>query len=60
MTKLKVRISSNIASFVQISPKQVLKYTIFFNIQKRLKNGNIILFLAKRFKKVQMATMHMI
>jgi len=34
MTRFKVRISLNIASFEQISPKQALKYTIFFNIIK--------------------------
>ena len=34
MTRFKVRISLNIASFEQISPKQALKYTIFFNIKK--------------------------
>jgi len=37
MTRFKVRISKNIASFAQISPKQALKYTIFFNIQKMAK-----------------------
>jgi len=39
------------------SPKQGLKYTIFFSIQKKAKNGKNILFLANRFKKGQMATM---
>jgi hypothetical protein len=43
-TRLKVIISKNIASFAQISPKQALKYIIFFTIQKRpkmAKNGQI-------------------
>jgi len=57
MTRLKVRISQNIASFAHNSPKQALRYIIFFKIKKRQKNGQIILFLANRFKKSQMATM---
>ena len=41
ITRLKFRISSNIVSFAQIFPKQALKCTIFFNIQKRPKNGQM-------------------
>jgi len=52
ITRFKVRISQNIASFVQIPPKKALKYTIFYNILN-LQNGHIILFLANHFKKFQ-------
>jgi len=47
--------SQNIASFAHIYPKLALKYTIFFNIQKGQKwpNGQIIIFLANRFKKAK-------
>jgi len=48
--------SDNIASFSQISPKQALKCTIFFNIQKKAKNGQMdkpFNFLANSFKEGQ-------
>jgi len=38
ITRFKIRISYNIENFAQIFPKQDLKYTIFFNINKRPKN----------------------
>jgi hypothetical protein len=56
MTRLKVRISSDIASFAQISPKQALKYTIFFNTQKRGKWPNHFIS-GKPFRKGQTAPM---
>jgi len=34
ITRFKVGIKKNIASFAQISPEQALKYTIFVNIPK--------------------------
>jgi hypothetical protein len=51
----KLRMSYNIVSFAQISSnkKQALKYTIFFVIQKRPKNDQINLLLAKHFKKAK-------
>jgi hypothetical protein len=52
MTRLKVIVSQNVASFAQKSPKQDLKYTIFFNIKKWV-NSQVIIFLAKCFKKAK-------
>jgi len=48
-------LSLSLQYFDHISPKQALKYTIFFNIKKVKKwlNGKIILYLANHFKKVQ-------
>jgi len=53
MTRLKVRISSIIASFAQISSKQALKYTIFFNIQKRPKMAESFCFWQTFSKKAE-------
>jgi len=39
ISRFKVRISLNIASFYHISPKETLKYTFFLNI-KKWPNGN--------------------
>ncbi len=41
ITKVKYRISLKNLRFAQICPKQALKYTIFVNIQKRPKNGQM-------------------
>ncbi len=59
MTRLQVRILSNIGSFAQISPKQAFKYTTLLHIQKRPKmvKCQIILLLANRLKKGLTATM---
>jgi len=37
ITRFKVTISKNIATFAQIFPQKALKYTIFFTIQERTK-----------------------
>jgi len=44
MSGFKVRISQNIGSFARNSPKQALKYTIFFNIQKGQKKAKSFYF----------------
>jgi len=42
MTRFKVGIPLNIASFDQISLKQALKYTIFFNNKEANKMGKLV------------------
>jgi len=53
ITELKFRMFRICLKFAEICPKKALKYTIFVNIQRRPKNGQIIFFLTNSFKKGQ-------